>query len=484
MAFILLVEAMELEIENAVMWSEAIFGRCDLGDKRLTGRLVKIGSQLSKSQGTSLSKSCEGKSALIEGSYRFIRNERVSAMQIANGGYSATALLSKDIPVLLGIEDTTSLSYKHSVSKELGYTSNSVNAKSQGYIVHSTLLMDAKEEKTLGLIAQERWCRESISYGKHNQRQKVQYEDKESYKWERNTRDMASRLGEKMKDVISVCDREADVYEYMQYKLEHNQRFVVRGKNNRSLANATRLLEDFSNVNPIGTYVIEVAQKSNRKKRSVELEIRAKQVTFMPPERRTKAMAAELRPITLNVVIAREKNPSSTAEVLEWVLLTTEPITNFEEVRQITRYYELRWRIEDFHKAWKSGVGAERQRMQSPDNLEKMVVILSFLAVRLLQLKEYFEPMSSVPEESAVCVSCDEVLTDIEWKVLWKTVEKKDLPTNLPTSAWAYRALAKLGGWNDSKRTGKASWATLWDGWYRLTERVEGFLLAQTLGVA
>ena len=195
-------------------------------------------------------------------------------------------------------------------------------------------------------------------------------------------------------------------------------------------------------------------------------------------------MAAELRPITLNVVIAREKNPSSTAEVLEWVLLTTEPITNFEEVRQITRYYELRWRIEDFHKAWKSGVGAERQRMQSPDNLEKMVVILSFLAVRLLQLKEYFEPMSSVPEESAVCVSCDEVLTDIEWKVLWKTVEKKDLPTNLPTSAWAYRALAKLGGWNDSKRTGKASWATLWDGWYRLTERVEGFLLAQTLGVA
>lgn len=42
---------MELEIENAVAWSEAIFGRCDLGDKRLTGRLVKIGSQLSKSQG-------------------------------------------------------------------------------------------------------------------------------------------------------------------------------------------------------------------------------------------------------------------------------------------------------------------------------------------------------------------------------------------------------------------------------------------------
>ena len=57
------VEAMAFEIENAVAWSEAIFGRCDLGAKRLTERLVKIGSQLSKSQGASLSKSCEGKSA-------------------------------------------------------------------------------------------------------------------------------------------------------------------------------------------------------------------------------------------------------------------------------------------------------------------------------------------------------------------------------------------------------------------------------------
>ena len=164
---------------------------------------------------------------------------------------------------------------------------------------------------------------------------------------------MENCLGEKIKDVISVCDREADVYEYIQYKLEHKQRFIV--------------------------------------------------------------------------------------------------------------------------------IGAERQRMQSPNNLEKMVVILSFLAVRLLQLKEYLEPSSLALEEDAVCTPCNELLTEIEWKVLWKTVEKKELPSKPPTAEWAYQAIAKLGGWGNSKRTGKASWATLWDGWFRLTERVEGFLLAQTL---
>ena len=474
---------MELEIENAVAWSEVIFGKCSLGDKRLTRRLVQIGCQLSKQQGASLSKSCEGEGALLEGSYRFVRNNRVSAGEIASGGYAATALLSKASSLLLAIEDSTSLSYEHEVSNELGYTSNNAKAKKRGYMVHSTMLMDAEKEKTIGLIAQERWCRDAESFGKRNQRTKTRYEEKESYKWEKNTHHLEARLGSKIKDTISICDREADVYEYIQYKLRHNQRFIVRGTHDRKLINSTEyLFQHVANEKPMGTYTIEVAQKNKRKKRTVELEIKAKEVTFTPPKRNSIA-TIKLEPITLNVVIAREKNPS-TEDVLEWILLTKEPITTFDELRKITRYYELRWRIEDFHKAWKSGVGVEKIRMQTSANLEKMVVILSFLAIRLLQLKECFEPEQLTLEEGDVCVSCEELLTEVEWKVLWKTIEKKDLPLKPPNATWAYQAIAKLGGWSNSKRTGKASWATLWDGWFRLTERVEGFMLAQAAGVA
>lgn len=82
-----------------------------------------------------------------------------------------------------------------------------------------------------------------------------------------------------------------------------------------------------------------------------------------------------------------------------------------------------------------------------------------------------------------MCVSCEELLTEIEWKVLWKTVEKKDIPLDPPNASWAYKAIAKLGGWSNSKGTGKASWSTIWDGWSKLTERVEGFLIAQSIGV-
>lgn len=471
---------MSLNVENAAAWSEAIFGKCSLGDKRLTKRLIQMGKQLSSSTGASLSKSCEGRDDLIEGSYRFVRNERVKALQIAEGGYDVTRNLAETIPLLLAIEDSTSLSYGHEVSKELGDTSSKANAKKRGYIVHTTMLMDAQKEKTIGLIAQERWCREVAEHGKKHRRRETAYEKKESYKWEKNTLQLEKRLGEKLKDVISICDREADIYEYIQYKIKHNQRFIVRAVHNRKVADSAEgLLSHLAEAKTLGSYTIEIAQKTNRKKRAVELDLKVIGLTLMPP-RRIVPGDTELEPIIVNVVIAKEKNPV-TNEILEWVLLTTEAITTFEEARKITRYYELRWRIEDFHKAWKSGTGVENQRMQSPENLEKMIVILSFLAIRLLQLKEYFEHDEFSLQAEDVCVCCDQLLTEIEWKILWTTIEKKELPSETPSAAWAYRAIAKLGGWSDSKRTGKAAWSTIWDGWFRLTERVEGFILAQSL---
>ena len=121
----------KLKLEDTLAWSEAIFGNCDLGDKRLTKRLIQIGHQLSRTQDLSLSKSCEGKGALIEGSYRFIRNERVNPSQIADGGYAVTGYLAQTVPLLLAIEDSTSLSYEHSVREELGLTGNNSLAKKE-----------------------------------------------------------------------------------------------------------------------------------------------------------------------------------------------------------------------------------------------------------------------------------------------------------------------------------------------------------------
>lgn len=112
---------MSLDVQNATAWSEAIFGQVELGDKRLTRRLVQIGQQLSENTGSSLSKSCGGDDALLEGSYRFLRNDKISANQIASGGYDVTGAIAQKHELLLAIEETTSVVYQHEISKELGY---------------------------------------------------------------------------------------------------------------------------------------------------------------------------------------------------------------------------------------------------------------------------------------------------------------------------------------------------------------------------
>ncbi len=128
---------MDIAIEDVTIWSEAIFGSVFLGDKRLTRRLVQIGKQLSSFPGVSLSESCEGQDALVEGSYRFLRNKRVGANQIAEGGYNVTSCLAQSAPTLLAIEDTTTLSYTHQVKESLGDLGGPKEKSNRGFHVHS-----------------------------------------------------------------------------------------------------------------------------------------------------------------------------------------------------------------------------------------------------------------------------------------------------------------------------------------------------------
>lgn len=59
------------------------------------------------------------------------------------------------------------------------------------------------------------------------------------------------------------------------------------------------------------------------------------------------------------------------------------------------------------------------------------------------------------------------------------STERGAPPEQTPSAAWAYRALAKMGGFTDTKRTGRPGWDTLWYGWSRLQERLEGYWLSK-----
>lgn len=404
----------------------------------------------------------------MEAAYRFMRNSAIRAEHIDDAGFASTADMAAQFNILLALEDTTSLNFSYpSIRDDLGHISTTPQAR--GLQAHSVLLYAPEAVQLVGLIAQRRWTRDITTMGKNRRATQTPYQDKESYKWEQTSRQMAERLGPLMQRVISVCDREADLIEYLAYKHQQGQRFIVRSAKSRRIEEADSKLYAFGcELAVAGERSVNVPQKGGRKARQVQCDIRYAPVTIKVPANK------QGESISLFYVSCMEQG---SPDGLSWHLLTSEPVTNAEQAQQIVMHYEKRWLIEDFHKAWKSsGTRVEALRLQTRANLEKAVVILSFVAVRIQQLR-----FTGLQDDRGSQVSCESLFTPLEWKILWRKVEKKAPPVKAPSMRWFYLSLGKLGGWKDTKRTGRVGWEVLWEGWFVLQSILEGYVLALSL---
>ncbi|VFS50469.1 Transposase for transposon Tn5 [Budvicia aquatica] len=180
-------------LSDCYSWAKQVFGLAKLGDPRRTRRLVTLATSLAQHTGLSIVKSSQS-TAEVEGAYRLIRNPSVLPEAIAEAGFIATAEEATRHPVLLALEDTTTISFSHrTASDTLGHTAPGRHTR--GLLVHSVLLYAPDKAQMVGLIEQQRWSRDIVTYGKKHQRKKRPYEEKESYKWQKASEQMASRLG-------------------------------------------------------------------------------------------------------------------------------------------------------------------------------------------------------------------------------------------------------------------------------------------------
>lgn len=456
-------------------WAQLVFGQSDLGDSRRTDRLVKLTSDMASHVGSSIVKASENP-ASIEGAYRFISNPCINPEQIALSGYKFTDSIVKQRPLVLAIQDTTGLSYRHSICSELGSVSSAMktskNPVGRSIFVHSTMMMDANTEQVIGLANQHYWFREEKSDKKSEKIHKRPIKDKESFKWQRNIEELSARM-DSLDNVLDICDREADIYEYLSYQVSQGHRFIVRAKENRLLNQPANKLRELTDAIEPHHYTIQIKQKGGRKERKARIAISYQSITIKKPKR-----GGGEPELNVNVIVCQEIGANDIKEKLCWILYTTEDITTIEQARQLVRFYELRWRIEEFHKAWKTdGTQVEKLRIQSCNNLKRVAVIQAFIAIRIMQLQELAQN-----KESAKEISCEPMLTRLSWKILWKKTEsKKAMPDAPPSLYWAYYAIAKLGGWYDSKRTGRVGMKAMWSGWIKLMTLVEAVEIVEQL---
>jgi len=117
------------------------------------------------------------------------------------------------------------------------------------------------------------------------------------------------------------------------------------------------------------------------------------------------------------------------------MLLTTEVVEDIETAIKMLRWYTYRWRVEDYHKIFKSGCKCERYRLAA-EGMKSLLGFLSICAVELLQVTYLHR---NQPDTPAI-----EILSPVQIQVLSARFPK--LPAVL-TVAWAIESIAYLGGY-------------------------------------
>ena len=172
-------------------------------------------------------------------------------------------------------------------------------------------------------------------------------------------------------------------------------------------------------------------------------------------------------PLPIYAVYATEVDCPKGETPVEWMLLTTEVVADIETASMILRWYSYRWRVEEYHKIFKSGCQVEKYRLAA-DGMKTLIGFLSVIAVELLRLTYLHRTQ---PDSPAI-----EILNPLELRIL--KAKSPKLPQVL-TVSWAVAAVARLGGYLEHRSKTPIGIQVLWRGWLKLHDLCEGWQLAK-----
>lgn len=462
-------------------WSKEQFQGAALTDRRRIERVVKIGAALAKKPGRSIPQLFETPYE-IKAAYNLFKHPEATPEALQSGHRDLVKQKMLEPCVTLLIEDTSEMSWKCGQEIEgLGPVGHGSKYQ-QGFHLHTVLAVRWSELETsrfpsrrpplevLGLADQQYYVRKPIPEGENGDRP-----------WERMHRPRESQLwlnsGSALGTVpsgarwVRVCDRGADMYEYLLDCQRLGHGFVIRAAQDRALHSpGTYLFEQARAVEALGEFPLVLRARDKRPARIARLSIGVQAVSIKSP-RRPGAGLGKSTPINCTVIRVWETNPPEGIEPLEWILLVDCPVESFDEALTCTLQYATRWVIEEFHKALKTGIGAERLQLEGANRLFAAIAIMSVVALRLVDFKERIrlDPKVSATESG---------LTSFELRVLGARLKRE-----LRTIQDVALAIGRLGGHMNRKADGMPGMITLWRGMIELQTLVEGARLGMQLNL-
>jgi hypothetical protein len=330
-------------------------------------------------------------------------------------------------------------------------------------ICHGTLAF-TPQHLPLGVLGLRLWTREADKPKRGSRRARA-IEDKESHKWIDGLNAAAHAAAQLPGTrVVSVADRESDVYEYLLRAHTLGIDVLTRASWDRNVQEPEgHLFAALAQAPVIARKKLRLPARQGQVARTAKLKIHACPLTLQSP---LNGSGRGLAPMPLWGVWAREMNPPAGVEPLDWKLLTSVPVTTNKEALERLDWYAARWGIEVWHRVLKSGCRIEKRQLESFERLCKLFTVYAVIAWRIL----YATMLARVVPD----IACTALLNEDEWQALYCRIHHSPTPpATAPPLRQAVRWIAQLGGFIGRASDGEPGTQTLWKGFQELIPLTE-----------
>jgi len=413
--------------------------------------------------------------AELQGAYDFVQGS-VAPERLCDALSGASVRAVRDEKEAYVVIDGTSLSLTDRTGrKEFGVVG------ARRFPTHGLKVVDAlvltERGVPAGICHLEWWARGPGSSRSRAERRRLRLTETEH--WIRAIDAVRERFRTNASDTkpCYVIDREGDCASILDALAKSGGRFIVRAAQNRPLLVAGRrrkLRTTMQRQRVIATRVVDIPAAPGRRARRSVFEIRSKRVLLDLPDRPTGRRFQ----IAVGVVSAVERCAPRGEKRLDWMLLTSDDVCGPDAAARVLDGYCMRWRIEDFHKAWKSGrCRVEDTQLRKRDHVIRWATLLAAVATRAEQLKHLARTKPDAPASIALTTVEIEGLVAIRNR---RPRRNEPVVDTNPSIATAVRWIAELGGYTGKSSGGPPGTITIGRGLERLVIWAEAYWAGRT----
>jgi hypothetical protein len=442
----------------------------DFGHRTRVDRCVRMLGRIAEHPAGRVTEVFE-ESAELEGAYRFLEGS-VPPEDIVGSIRAATLHGARDAGRLYVIVDGTSLSLTDRAKRKDFGAVGARRFPTRGLKVIDAIGVDS-DGAPRGLLDLHVWARGPSQAGSKRSRR---YKGcTEMQHWVEVIDRVADHSRRARVVPWFVIDREGDAATILRAVDRSNGLFTVRVSQRQrrcvdELARGASIADAVKRRRVIGQHFVDVPGSGKRRARRTALDVRIGKLVLDLHE-----FGARRAGMETYVVWARERRSPRGEERLDWMLFTNHPVASLADAKQIIASYCHRWRIEDFHKTWKSGLcRVEDTQLRKRDHVVRWAAMLAAVATRVERLKFLAR---TTPDEPATIG-----LTEMEIDALRAakrsrfSTRNETIGDEMPTIATAVLWIAQFGGFH-GRGTAKPGSITLGRGLEKLLVYTAGFAL-------